>query len=237
VITVDLKRTALQSGHRVLDIGCGNGRHTAEAYRQAGITAVGADCNADDLNAARERLEFHDRLKAHGGGIWCLAAADALALPFRDRAFDVVVCSEVLEHIPDHRRAMREIVRVLKPGGDLIVSVPRWWPEKICWTLSRDYHLANQGHVRIYRTGALIQMLEATGLAFFKRHWAHSLHAPYWWLKCLLGPAREGVLPVDLYHRFLTWDIMQQPRLTRGLDHLLNPILGKSLVLYFHKPA
>ena len=63
----------------MLDIGCGSGRHTAEAYRYHGITAIGADRNHDDLLAARDRLEFHDRLKAHGGGAWCLAAADALA--------------------------------------------------------------------------------------------------------------------------------------------------------------
>jgi SAM-dependent methyltransferase len=237
VRTADFKRAGLCNGHKVLDIGCGSGRHTAEAYRCNGITAIGADRNREDLAAARDRLAYHDRLKVHGGGAWCLAAADALALPFRDQVFDVIVCSEVLEHILDHQRAMREIVRVLKPGGALVVSVPRWLPEKICWALSREYHQANQGHVRIYRTKPLRRMLEKRGVVFFYRHWAHSLHTPYWWLKCLLGPTREDAFAVNLYHRFLTWDIMQQPRLTRGLERLLNPILGKSLVLYFRKPA
>ncbi len=237
MITADLDRAGLRSGHKVLDIGCGNGRHTAAAYSRERVTAVGADRNPDDLRAARDRLEFHDHLKARGGGAWCLAAADALALPFRSQSFDIVIGSEVIEHIPDHHRAMQEIVRVLKPGGILVVSVPRWFPEKICWALSREYHQANQGHVRIYRTGPLRRMIEATGVVFFCRHWAHSLHAPYWWLKCLLGPTRTDAVAVNLYHRFLTWDIMQQPRLTRCLEHLVNPILGKSIVLYFRKPA
>jgi SAM-dependent methyltransferase len=237
VITVDFERTGLRRGHQLLDIGCGNGRHTAAAYDREGITAVGVDRNREDLNAARGRLAFHERLRAHDGGVWALAAADARSLPFGDRIFDTVVCSEVLEHIPDHDRAMQEIVRVLKPGGGLVVSVPRWWPEKICWALSRDYHQANQGHVRIYRIRPLIRMLEANGVVFSQRHWAHSLHSPYWWLKCLLGPTRTDAPLVNLYHRFLTWDIMQQPPLTRGLDRLLNPVLGKSLVLYFRKPA
>ena len=237
MITADFRHLGLQHGRSVLDIGCGSGRHTAEAYRYSGITAIGADRNRDDLQAARDRLEFHDRLEAHGGGAWCLAAADALALPFAGQAFDVVICSEVLEHIPNHRRAVREIVRVLKPGGTLVVSVPRWFPERICWALSREYHQANQGHVRIYRGKPLKQMLEANGVVAFAGHHAHSLHTPYWWLKCLLGPTRTDAHAVNLYHRFLTWDILQQPRLTRWLERLLNPILGKSLVLYFKKPA
>ncbi len=237
MITADFKRLGLKRGHSLLDIGCGSGRHTAEAYRFDGITAIGVDRNRDDLKAARDRLEFHDRLKAHGGGAWCLTAADALALPFAGQAFDVVICSEVLEHIPDHRRAMAEIVRVLKPGGTLVVSVPRWFPERICWALSREYHQANQGHVRIYRGEPLKQMLEANGVDAFANHHAHSLHTPYWWLKCLLGPTRTDSRAVNLYHRFLTWDILEQPRLTRWMERLLNPILGKSLVLYFKKTA
>jgi len=227
----------LSPGNRVLDIGCGSGRHTAEAYRHPGIVAVGADRNLNDLHQARERLAFHDRLQAHGGGCWSLAGADIRHLPFPDQTFDLVVCSEVLEHVPDHQRAIEEIVRVLKPAGAIVVSVPRWFPEKICWTLSREYHQANQGHVRIYRSGPLKRLLIESGLALAGAHHAHSLHTPYWWLKCLVGPTRQDAPLVNLYHRFLTWDIMQKPPATRWLERLLNPVLGKSLVLYFRKKS
>jgi hypothetical protein len=50
-----------------------------------------------------------------------------------------------------------------------------------------------------------------------------------------VGPQRNDHLLVNLYHRFLTWDIMHQPQPTRFFDRLLNPLLGKSLVLYFTK--
>ncbi len=236
MITADLKRIGLQPGQRLLDIGCGSGRHTCEAYRLKGVVAVGADLNIADLKQARERLEFHDRLGEHGGGCWCLSTADVRRLPFPDAHFHAVICSEVMEHIPEHHRAADELVRVLKPGGHLVVSVPRYFPERICWALSREYHQANQGHVRIYRKKALIGMIEHTGLTLYRVHYAHSLHAPYWWLKCLVGPTRSDSMAVNLYHRFLTWDILHHPRLTRQLDRLLNPILGKSLVLYFQKP-
>ncbi|MDA3895066.1 MAG: hypothetical protein PF482_02830 [Desulfobacteraceae bacterium] len=78
-------------------------------------------------------------------------------------------------------------------------------------------------------------MFEKIGLIKQGSHYAHSLHTPYWWLKCLVGPGRDDSLPVNLYHRLLTWDIMEKPRLIRNIDTLLIPLLGKSLVLYFKK--
>ena len=48
---------------------------------------------------------------------------------------------------------------------------------------------------------------------------------------------REDSVLVNIYHRMLTWDIMEKPKITRSIDMLLNPLLGKSLVLYFKKSA
>jgi hypothetical protein len=140
-----------------------------------------------------------------------------------------------MEHIPRHKKAVEEAIRVLKPKGNLVVSVPRYFPERICWALSDEYFNANQGHIRIYRKPGLVAMLEREGVRIWAEHFAHSLHTPYWWLKCLVGPTRDDSKVVNLYHRFLTWDIMEKPRLTKTLDRLLNPFMGKSLVLYFKK--
>jgi SAM-dependent methyltransferase len=235
VITVDFKRLPVRPGLKILDIGCGSGRHTAAAHELDRSFAVGADLNYADVAAAGERLKFHDRLGVHGGGHWALSTADIRCLPFKTDAFDLVICSEVLEHIPDDGAAMAEIIRVLKPGHDLVVSVPRYFPEKICWMLSDEYYNANQGHVRIYRQAALVARLCARGVTHRGTHFAHSIHTPYWWLKCMVGPTRTDSPSVNLYNRLLTWDIMEKPLLTRWLDHLLNPVFGKSLVLYFVK--
>ena len=225
----------MRPGSRILDMGCGSGRHTCEAYRLPHVRVVGADIRFKDLLEARRRLDLHHRLGEHGNGSWSLTAADVTALPWRDNLFDTVICSEVLEHIPDHLQASRELVRVLKPGGNLAVSVPRYLPERICWALSDAYHTSSGGHIRIYRTGQLKQMIESNGVKQTAQHHAHSLHTPYWWLKCLLGPHSEDAQTVQLYHRFLTWDMMKKPESVRLLDKLLNPILGKSVVMYFRK--
>lgn len=235
VITVDFRRIHVRPGFRILDIGSGPGRHTAAAYGLEKVTAIGADLSHDDLLAAKERLQNHDLMGWHGGGSWGLSTADITRLPFKDDAFDTVICSEVMEHIPDDQAAARELVRVAKPGADVVVTVPRFWPEKICWLLAEDYSHANQGHIRIYRKKTLIRLLEENGLTYQGCHHAHSLHSPYWWLKCLVGPTDSQHPAVRLYHRFLVWDIMEKPALTRLMDGLLNPVLGKSLVLYFKK--
>ncbi len=237
MITADFSRLPVKPGIKILDVGCGEGRHTAAAYRFPEVTVVGTDLDIPSLSATRERLELHDRMGEHGGGVWGLSASNIFNLPFADNSFDLVICSEVLEHIPEDKSAMAEIVRVVKPGCDLVVSVPRYYPERICWALSDAYFNVNQGHVRIYRKKQLVGRLENLGVKHYARHFAHSLHSPYWWLKCLVGPERRDAALVNLYHRFLAWDIMRQPKLTRCLSRLLNPLLGKSLVLYFKKAA
>jgi SAM-dependent methyltransferase len=235
VITVDFKKLSIQPGYRVLDIGCGPGRHTCAAYTHKDIFAVGADLCFSDVEKARQRLQYHDELGEHGGGRWGLSVADITHLPFADNAFDLVICSEVMEHIPEHEKAAKEIVRVLKPGRHLAVSVPRFFPERICWALSDEYHQANQGHIRIYKKKEIIALVEKAGVAHWATGYAHSLHSPYWWLKCLVGPTRNDSAAVNLYHRFLTWEMMKKPRMIKFLDRILNPLLGKSLVLYFKK--
>jgi SAM-dependent methyltransferase len=235
MVTVDFDRLDLQPGARVLDVGCGSGRHTAAACRLPKARVVGVDVDRADLAAARERLQLHDRLNAHGGGRWDLCAADGLRLPFADACFDLVVCAEVLEHVRSDGRALSEIARVLRPEGYLVVSVPRHGPERLCWALSADYAAAEGGHVRIYRRPELLARLRAAGFAPGSIHFAHSLHTPYWWLKCLVGPRRTDARLVNVYHRFLVWDLLKKPRLTRVIERILNPILGKSLVVYARK--
>ncbi len=237
MITVDFDRLGIKPGYKILDIGCGPARHTCAAYRYEKVTAIGADLSFDDIVKAKEQLEYHDMIKEHAGGSWGLFVTDITRLPFDNDYFDLVICSEVLEHIPAETTAMQEIIRVLKPGRNLAVSVPRYLPERICWALSDEYHNVNQGHIRIYKKKKLIAQLENQGVKHWATHYAHSLHSPYWWLKCLVGPDRDDAASVRLYHQFLTWDIMEKPRITRLLDTLLNPILGKSLVLYFKKTA
>ncbi len=232
--TVDFGHFPLESGDLVLDLGCGEGRHVISAYLAADVHSVGVDLSLDDLRTTREKFtEFEQPGNARKS--FALSSANALELPFADDTFDKVICSEVLEHIPDYRGALREMERVLKPGGLFCASVPRRWPEKICWALSEGYYSVPGGHVRIFRSRELRREIEQLGFSHYHRHWAHALHAPFWWLQCLFWKNREDNWLVRQYHRLLVWDLMEQPSLTRILEKLMNPLMGKSVVMYFRK--
>jgi SAM-dependent methyltransferase len=243
MITIDFNRLGIRPGDRILDMGCGEGRHMVQACRMNQTWCIGADYVHANLAATRDKLAFHQALNDLSCARFDLSCMDVTCLPFKDNCFDAVICSEVLEHIPNDDIAISELIRILKPDRILAVSVPRFYPEKICWMLSDAYTDADMGHVRIYRKKTLIQKI--TGhprphihpMTCLGSHFAHSLHTPFWWLKCLVGPDRTDHFLVNLYHRLLVWDLMKQPALTRFLDRLFNPIMGKSLVLYFKKTA
>ena len=235
MLTVDYARLGVGPGQRVLDIGCGAGRHSFEALR-LGAHVVAADL--DDVTL-KDVVQMGAAMIGEGqapDGSLSGTRADARMLPFANDSFDRVIASEVLEHIVDDEAALREIARVLKPGGRAAVTVPRRGPERVCWALSTDYHAATGGHVRIYRREELKARIERTGLRVEGHHYAHALHSPYWWLKCALGV--DGSHRVtDAYHSLLVWDITRRPRALRAVEHALDPLMGKSLVVYATKDA
>jgi len=237
VLTVDFDRIGVGPGTKVIDVGCGAGRHSFEAYRRgANVIAFDQDAaelaNVDTLlQAMGEAGEAPESAKAQ------VVVGDALALPYPDDTFDCVIASEILEHIPDDGAAIAELVRVLKPGGTLAASVPRWLPERICWLLSDEYHANEGGHVRIYKADVLRSKFTAAGLMFTHSDHAHALHSPFWWLKCAVGVDNPDHPAIRAYHKLLVWDMMSRPALTRTAESVLNPLVGKSVALYFEKPV
>lgn len=234
--TIDLAHLPIRAGDRVLDLGCGEGRHTIAAWLQREAHCVGVDLSPRDVSRASDKADpFRPEFPASATRSIGFGVADGLRLPFADHSFDVVICSEVLEHIGPYREVLDEIRRVLKPGGAFAASVPRYWPERLCWWLSDAYHANEGGHIRIFRSAELEHDIESRGFRRYHRHGAHALHAPFWWLKCLLWERQERSRLVAAYHRLLVWDLMRRPWITRSLERLLNPVLGKSVVMYFRK--
>ena len=123
-LAIDLVETAgIRAGQRVLDVACGTGvvtRLVAERVGPAGQVA-GADINAAMLEAARSFSAGDEPPIA-----WYETAAEAMPLP--DASFDVVLCQLGLQFMQDKEAALREMRRVLVPGGQVFISVPRPMP-------------------------------------------------------------------------------------------------------------
>jgi 2-polyprenyl-3-methyl-5-hydroxy-6-metoxy-1,4-benzoquinol methylase len=232
MVTVDFHKLKLKPHSLVLDAGCGSGRHLRALAKLSNLNIIGIDKNSSDLNDALTGLEnMPDALSDN----YLVSRADIKKLPFASASFDCVICSEVLEHIPDHENALKELVRILKPQGDLVVSVPRYFSEKICWLISPAYSSEEGGHIRIYKKKKLQKMLANQGIKCWKINYKHALHAPYWWLKCMVGLKNEKNVFIKYYKKFLEWDIMCKPQFVRFIEELLNPIIGKSIVFYLKK--
>lgn len=131
---------------RVLDVGCGDKPY--RALLPASVTAyVGVD-----------------RQRGHGAPAGPDVLADAHALPFADGAFDAVVSFQVFEHLADPARALAECTRVLRPGGDLVLTVPGVWPAH---ELPHDYWRFTRYGLETLTAGAGLTLVELTPLGGF----------------------------------------------------------------------
>lgn len=109
-----IERLKLVPGQHVLDLGCGPG-DGATRIAEAGAFAIGLDYSQGMLETARHAVGLSGRL----------TRGDAGRLPFADASFDKICCTNSFHHYPDHLAALREMRRVLKPGGLLVLVDPR----------------------------------------------------------------------------------------------------------------
>jgi SAM-dependent methyltransferase len=150
---------------RILDAGCGNGRYARFLLRHAdaGVMITGFDLSHQMLLRARRRLGS-DRV-SH-------VAADLTRLPYADAVFDAAVSGWVLEHLPDPRPGLRELARVLRPGGKLLLlTTEDTFTGALCGRL---------WHCRTYNRAELRQAAQECGLRWERELW---FSRPHSWLR------------------------------------------------------
>lgn len=183
----------------ILDLGCGTGAMSCR-MRQWG-EVVSADISPIALSYSRRR------------GVTSLTAADAMRLPFRTGSFDAVVALDILEHLPDDGMAASEIMRVLKPGGAAIITVPAY---QSLWS---GHDLALMHHRR-YVAGEVGRLLSSAGANIERLTYAMTFLYPAVWL----------VRRLPKYRKSEEATLVQVPEwansLLAGLLRLENALLG-----------
>ncbi len=233
MLTFNLKKYDLKNDGVLLDVGCGEGRHIFGVMQDYPLMkCIGIDMDHESIKIAEEGYDYFKSI-SHAGAEFLKGSA--YNIPFPDNFFDLVICSEVLEHLHEYNDAVKEMHRVLKPGGKLYASVPASWPEKICWNLSKDYQNQPGGHLRIFDQKGLVSEIQEEGFIFLSSERFHAIHSPYWWLRCFFWNSQDSNFIVKLYKKILERHILKKPLLIDIIDKLLNPILGKSFSMYFEK--
>ena len=144
---------------RILDLGCGTGRNL-ELLAQFGDT-VGVEPEGPGLEQCRERGLGEDVVKA----------GTATSIPFPDASFDLVTAFDVLEHLDDDKEGLAEIRRVLKPAGQLLMTVPAY---RFLWSV----HDEALGHRRRYVASEVHSLLNTSGFVVIRRSYAISFALP-----------------------------------------------------------
>jgi ubiquinone/menaquinone biosynthesis C-methylase UbiE len=234
LLTVDFNLIPINGGERILDLGCGPGRHSWYVCKLDHCSVYAVDYDLESLQKAKYMLGMMDA-DNETKGLWTVLQGNALTLPFSDKSFDKIVCSEVLEHVLDDDLAVKELFRVLKDDGELAVSVPTYLPETIFWKISEEYHTNPGGHIRIYKERQLVDLLTRNSFNVYAIRHKHSFHSVYWLLRCLFGVRNEKALIPGLYHNFLAWQIDKESGLLNRVEALFDRLFPKSVVVYLRK--
>jgi SAM-dependent methyltransferase len=159
------------AGARILDLGLSRGLLLERFRRYEGVRLGGIEIDPAEIERARERGLEPDRHFVNVFEENRLVAR----LPYGDEDADVVLAGEILEHIVDTEGFLREIRRVLSPGGSLVLSTPNilWWKHRLALLAGRypdalDYRTRygdDFGHVRIFTPRLMRGLLEETGFA------------------------------------------------------------------------
>ncbi|KAF1053045.1 MAG: putative S-adenosylmethionine-dependent methyltransferase [Stenotrophomonas maltophilia] len=212
----------------VLDVGCGNGGHV-HFCAMRGAEIIIADIDAEKIEQTRQRLE-----DTPARSVRCLVT-DSAPLPLANDTASRVVCSEVIEHVDDPQAFLAELVRVGKPGGLYLLSVPHPTSEELQRDFASPSYFEKPNHIRVISEEQFRTWVEEAGLEVL----SHEKYGFYWSLWMLMfWEAGVGFDKPD--HPLLnqwtqTWHtLLSSPRGT-AIKHALDNVIAKSQVIIARK--
>jgi SAM-dependent methyltransferase len=190
LFAAEIDRLGLRRDARILDVGTSTGTNLRMLSNLGYTNVVGVDLSPEAVRYCRAK------------GLGDVRLADITALPFDGGTFDLVLATDVIEHVDDDARACRELARVISPAGHVLVTVPAF---PSLWGLQDD----RAHHKRRYRLRDVVSVVEGTGLTATRAYYFnYLLFAAIWLARQAIRVARpnlksEGELNSPMLNRLL----------------------------------
>ena len=220
LFATEIARLGLGRDAAILDIGTSTGTNLRMLREEGFINVRGLDSSATAIQFCADK------------GLGTVVQGDVCDLPFPAGGFDLVLATDIIEHVEDDQRALAEITRILKPGGTMLITVPAF---QSLWGLQDEV----AQHKRRYRLQDVLLVVTGSGNRIERDYYFnYLLFLPIWAARQVIGWLRppiksENEVNNAFINRLLSWifafDIATAPR--------LRPPFGVSALIVARKPA
>lgn len=225
---------SVSASDTVIDVGCGDGAFI-HFCAMRGAEVIFLDRNEAALQRTKAKIEVSPA-RAHRGIL-----SDCDPIPLASDSGDLVICTEVLEHVPDPEKFLLELVRVAKPGAQLLITVPDSRSEYFVGATAPPQYFEEPNHIRIFTSEQFRKLVLSTGLEIEGQQFMGCFWSIYWplsWLTCEPGSG----LPVDNPHPITDhwarlWAEVQDHPQGYKIRDALNQLLPKSQSIVARKPG
>ncbi len=232
--TAELTRgVRIDAAHTVIDVGCGEGGIIGF------VAAQGAEVIFIDRDAAR-LASTEARIKVSPARAYQAVHSDCDPIPLADDLGDLVICTEVLEHVPDPVRFLQELIRVARPGAQLLLSVPDGRAEQFVRATAPPQYFEAPNHIRVFSAQDFATLVLEQGLEIESHRFSGCFWSMFWplsWMTCTPG----GDLPTANKHPIVEhwvqlWQLVHEHPEGHKIRDALNQLLPKSQTIVARKP-
>jgi len=224
----------IRSTDTVIDVGCGNGGFTRFCGMQ-GAEVIFIDSDPEKIEVTTEKVR-DSAARAYRG---ILSQCDPI--PLDDNTADVLICTEVLEHVPDPKQFLGELIRVTRPGGNMLITVPDARSEAFVAATAPLEYFQEPNHIRVYNKEGFRALIDEAGLEVVDHRFIGGFWSVYWPLAWLNAKESDGELPFNsdhpmVQHWVATWHEVQKHPQGHKIRDALNQLLPKSQSILCRKP-